>query len=114
MALRDVAGDRFEEAGLTVWDGDVLVGCQVVDSGVVGKDVLHLQSDREGDGRSGKSHVCIVQRFAAKESSNRCVRLVGGCADGPALPVDGAVADVRNLGRKDGVDVQRVEHEAKT
>lgn len=70
------------------------------------------QADCDGDGMVGEGCVGVFE--GRGESGEGRVGLIGGCVEWPALPVDGAVVEVGDLGREGWVDVDGVKHQSQT
>ena len=109
-ALCYVSGHGGDVCDLPVWNGDGAVGGEHVGCWVV--VIVVGVSDLDGDGGGGEGHV--GGDVGVWKAGEGCGSLVCYCGDGPALPVEGAVFEVRDLWGKGGVDdegVRRVEAE---
>ena len=109
-ALCYIAGDGGDVCDLPVWNDDGAVGGEHVGCWVV--VVVVGVSNLNGDGGSGEGHV--GGDVGIGQAGEGCRGLICYSGNGPALPVEGAVFEVRDLWGKGGVDdegVGRVEAE---
>ena len=94
-ALCNVSLDGGDVCDLPVWDGNGAVGGERVGCCVA-------VSDLDGDGSRGEGHV--GGDVGVGQAGEGCGGLVCYRGNGPALPVEGAVFEIWDLGRKGGVD----------
>ena len=99
-ALCYISLDGGYVCDLPVGDGDGAVGGEHVGGRVV--IIVVGVSDLDRDGGGGEGHV--GGDVGVWEAGEGCGGLVCYSGDGPALPVEGAVFEIWDLGGKGGVD----------